>query len=119
MSTMFNNVPYFNQDIGSWNTEKVTNMGWMFQQATFFNQDIGSWNTSQVTSMSYMFSQATSFNHYVGDWDTSKLPDSSSYYGIFLEATAFQAKYTCARSGGSTTQETPYTHKPSWCKTVR
>jgi len=77
-----------------------------------------------VTSMENMFNQASSFNHYVGDWDTSGLSTGATYYssnsysGIFNSATAFQAKYTCAQSGTGT-QQTPYTHKPSWCKTVR
>jgi len=68
-----------------------------------------------VTQMSDMFNQASSFNHYVGDWDMSSL---SSYSGIFNSATAFQAKYTCAYNGVGT-QQSPYSHKPSWCKTVR
>ena len=32
----------FNGDIGSWNTEKVTNMYGMFYHASAFNRDIGS-----------------------------------------------------------------------------
>jgi len=67
-----------------------------------------------VTSMEYMFRSATSFNHYVGNWDTSSL---SSYSYVFTGATSFQAKYTCA-SSGTGTQQTPNSHKPSWCKTV-
>ena len=63
----------FNQDIGSWNTEKVTNMASMFSYAYAFNQDIGSWDTSQVTNMGYMFYQATSY-----DQDTSPLASPSS-----------------------------------------
>ena len=45
----------FNQDIGSWNTEKVTRMFSMFYSASAFNQDIGSWNTAKVTDMDSMF----------------------------------------------------------------
>ena len=40
----------FNQDISSWNTSAVTDMGRMFFVASAFNQDLSSWNVANVTS---------------------------------------------------------------------
>jgi surface protein len=45
----------FNQDIGSWNVSKVTDMHGMFWNAVDFNQDISGWDVSKVTNMKAMF----------------------------------------------------------------
>ena len=41
----------------------------MFLNANVFNQPIGSWNTNNVTDMSAMFSSADYFNQPIGAWD--------------------------------------------------
>jgi surface protein len=63
MLAMFSSAQAFNQNIGAWNVEKVTNMAGMFGSAAAFNQNIGSWNVEKVTNMSGMFGFATNFNN--------------------------------------------------------
>ena len=59
---MFDTAFAFNQDIGNWNTEKVTGMNGMFQSTFVFNQDISSWTgTAATTAQTNMFSGATAF----------------------------------------------------------
>ena len=71
----------FNQNISSWDTSSVTNMGGMFGEATAFNQDIGTWDTSSVLSMSQMFYSTTSFNQDIGNWDTSSVTNMGNMFG--------------------------------------
>ena len=78
----------FNRYIGSWNTERVTNMGSMFNNNTAFNQNIGSWNVSGVTNMGSMFLGSfggqSSFNNGGSDsiknWDVSNVTNMSSMF---------------------------------------
>jgi len=51
---MFYGASAFNQPIGGWNVDKVTDMGWMFRGASAFNQPIGGWRVDNVTNMGCM-----------------------------------------------------------------
>jgi surface protein len=113
MSLMFRASNY-NQNIGSWDVSRVTNMNQMFYenfsfrnsgssdinnwrpiscsnfssmfQSSVFNQPIGNWplSASSIT-MGNMF-RGSSFNQNIGAWDVSKV---TSMGGMFRDNTAF------------------------------
>jgi surface protein len=82
------NAGQFNQNIGNWNTSKVTLMNSMLFAQVNFNQDISTkvvtvsgasyiaWDTSNVTSMAFMFGGFFTdgkFNQNIGNWNTNKV----------------------------------------------
>ena len=80
MYGMFDETHEFDVDIGAWNTSRVTDMRFMFHDATAFNQDISGWDTTSVTNMSYMFDGAHNFNQAIGFWDTSNVTTMLSMF---------------------------------------
>jgi surface protein len=83
---MFKEALAFNQNIGSWNVSKVSNMGQMFRGATAFNQPIGNWDVSKATDMSSMFRNASAFNQNIGSWNVAAVTTMAS---MFRSALAF------------------------------
>ena len=55
MSELFKYQNTFNDDIGNWDTNSVTDMNKIFYDANAFNEDISLWKTSSATRMDYMF----------------------------------------------------------------
>ena len=84
MANMFQSAIAFNQDISSWNTERVTNMSNLFNNAQVFNQNISGWDVSNVTNMAAMFNNAKVFNQPLNTWsfttDPSKTINMSSMF---------------------------------------
>ena len=56
-----NTTSQFNQNIGNWNTAKVTDMTAMFYNAAAFNQNLNSWNVSFVTAFNSPTALAETF----------------------------------------------------------
>jgi surface protein len=84
MEGMFAFTDEFNQDIGGWKTDNVTNMISMFYGAEKFNQNINGWDVSSVQYMQKMFlaggSGISAFNQPLGNWNTSSVSNMSQMF---------------------------------------
>merc|ERR1740123_356507 len=83
---MFFGASAFNQPLGDWRVDKVTDMSVMFEGAASFNQPIGGWQVDQVADMSYMFDGASAFDRPLGDWSVGNVGD---FRFMFKGATSF------------------------------
>jgi surface protein len=81
----------FNQNIGAWNVEKVTNMSSMFLNNSGFNNsgssDINNWRPISCSNFTRMFDSSPAFNQPIGNWPLSA--STNNFSEMFYSATAF------------------------------
>eukprot|EP00984_Skeletonema_dohrnii_P037545 scaffold39705_cov167-Skeletonema_dohrnii-CCMP3373.AAC.1 len=104
MSSLFEGLDTFDEDISGWRVDRVTDMSRTFAGASMFKQDLSSWNMTSVTSTREMFKGATSFNQNLCAWKdnfpysntndmfvdsgcTYSVDPSSSFQGPFCAST--------------------------------
>lgn len=108
-SNMFHDAVAFNNPIGRWDTNNVTDMSLMFAGAIRFNQPINTalnhWIVNKVTDMSYMFAGATIFNQPLGSWDPSSVTNMAS---MFAGAIAFDKAINSWNTANVTTMNSMF-----------
>jgi len=89
MSSLFQSMDTFNEDINGWNTSSVTTMYSMFEGASSFNRNLSNFDTSSVNNMVSMFYRASSFSGQgVSNFDTSSVTKMNY---MFLKASSFDS----------------------------
>ena len=77
---MFLDCPFFDQNINSWDTQRVKDMSHVFDGAVKFNSPLTKWQTSAVTSMFRMLHSTEQFDQDVGVWDVNQVGDFSEMF---------------------------------------
>ena len=62
MECMFCLASAFNQPLGDWSVDNITDICSMFYNASAFNQPLGGWIVDKVTTMEQMFAYASSLS---------------------------------------------------------
>jgi surface protein len=113
LRTMLFFCPKFDQNIGSWNTSRVTNFIGTFGSSTIqgdpvggFNNggspSIGNWDTSNATDMTQMFLNQTKFNQNIGSWNVSNVTNFTAMFGVYWNSsTPWQTMSGSFNNGGS------------------
>ena len=94
LTEAFNSANYLKSiDISSWNTSKVTSMGYMLNGCRSLTSiDLSKWNTSKVTSMGYMFADCGSLTTITGILDFKKCTGYSSMFANCTKLTSVKVK---------------------------
>ena len=86
---MFKNATAFNQDISSWDVERITDMTEMFSGATAFNQDLSGWNVEHLSEPgNFAYNNTIWTTDLQPQWgvphtcDTSTLADTHAYKNV-------------------------------------